>query len=170
MTSREADPTSVLLFFFLPLSSSSPLCIHPIYSLKLLVNELLVRERKNWFIRDRCVLTHPHTLEWGYCSVPINLFPSHLSRSLSPSLSRPHVPSAWLSPWPSSASLCIFFRCFKVNICPSLVPAVDHSRVKLGLKTTNQDTDYVNANFIKVKVTKKSFVVQVCGNMSCEES
>lgn len=28
---------------------------------------------------------------------------------------------------------------------------VDHTRVKLALKTTNQDTDYVNANFVKVK-------------------
>lgn len=30
-------------------------------------------------------------------------------------------------------------------------PVVDHSRVKVALKTSNQDTDYINANFIKVK-------------------
>lgn len=36
--------------------------------------------------------------------------------------------------------------------------AVDHSRVKLGLKTTNQDTDYVNANFIKVKAQVEWFL------------
>lgn len=28
--------------------------------------------------------------------------------------------------------------------------SVDHSRVKVTLKTSNQDTDYINANFIKV--------------------
>lgn len=39
-----------------------------------------------------------------------------------------------------------------ISICLSSFSSfpVDHSRVKLGLKTTNQDTDYVNANFIKV--------------------
>lgn len=36
--------------------------------------------------------------------------------------------------------MCLFF----------LTSPVDHTRVKLTLKTTNQDTDYVNANFIKV--------------------
>lgn len=36
---------------------------------------------------------------------------------------------------------------------------VDHSRVKLALKTTNQDTDYVNANFIKVKTQVKWFLL-----------
>lgn len=34
----------------------------------------------------------------------------------------------------------------------SISSPVDHSRVKLKLKTTNQDTDYINANFIKVNV------------------
>lgn len=34
---------------------------------------------------------------------------------------------------------------------PPLLHSVDHSRVKLGLKTSNQDADYINANFIKVK-------------------
>lgn len=32
-----------------------------------------------------------------------------------------------------------------------ILHSVDHSRVKLGLKTSNQDADYINANFIKVK-------------------
>lgn len=36
----------------------------------------------------------------------------------------------------------------KKNRYKDILP-FDHSRVKLGLKTTNQDTDYVNANFIK---------------------
>lgn len=162
MTSREADPTSVLLFFFLPLSSFSPLCIHPIYSLRLLVNELLVRRRKNWFIRDRCVLTHKHTYEWGYCSVPINPFTSRFS------LVCPRVPSLCLSPCPNSTSLSFFlFLLFlqgenisnasKSIFLPLFFSTVDHSRVKLGLKTTNQDTDYVNANFIKVKVPEIPF-------------
>lgn len=31
--------------------------------------------------------------------------------------------------------------------------SVDHSRVKVTLKTSNQDTDYINANFIKVLKT-----------------
>lgn len=34
---------------------------------------------------------------------------------------------------------------------PPILYSVDHSRVKLGLKTSNQDADYINANFIKVK-------------------
>lgn len=29
---------------------------------------------------------------------------------------------------------------------------VDHSRVKLTLKTPSQDSDYINANFIKVRI------------------
>ncbi|XP_076578034.1 tyrosine-protein phosphatase non-receptor type 12 isoform X3 [Chaetodon auriga] len=36
----------------------------------------------------------------------------------------------------------------KKNRYKDILP-FDHSRVKLALKTTNQDTDYVNANFIK---------------------
>ncbi|XP_068611274.1 tyrosine-protein phosphatase non-receptor type 12-like [Brachionichthys hirsutus] len=36
----------------------------------------------------------------------------------------------------------------KKNRYKDILP-FDHTRVKLGLKTTNQDTDYVNANFIK---------------------
>uniref|UniRef100_A0A3B4TNB2 protein-tyrosine-phosphatase n=1 Tax=Seriola dumerili TaxID=41447 RepID=A0A3B4TNB2_SERDU len=36
----------------------------------------------------------------------------------------------------------------KKNRYKDILP-FDHSRVKLKLKTTNQDTDYINANFIK---------------------
>uniref|UniRef100_A0A3Q0SJ60 protein-tyrosine-phosphatase n=1 Tax=Amphilophus citrinellus TaxID=61819 RepID=A0A3Q0SJ60_AMPCI len=36
----------------------------------------------------------------------------------------------------------------KKNRYKDILP-FDHSRVKLTLKTTNQDTDYINANFIK---------------------
>lgn len=32
---------------------------------------------------------------------------------------------------------------------------VDHSRVKLTLKTPSQDSDYINANFIKVRINLK---------------
>jgi protein tyrosine phosphatase len=32
---------------------------------------------------------------------------------------------------------------------------VDHSRVKLTLKTPSQDSDYINANFIKVRMKMK---------------
>lgn len=34
--------------------------------------------------------------------------------------------------------------------------SVDHSRVKVTLKTSNQDTDYINANFIKVLKTSSA--------------
>uniref|UniRef100_A0A3B4A1E7 protein-tyrosine-phosphatase n=1 Tax=Periophthalmus magnuspinnatus TaxID=409849 RepID=A0A3B4A1E7_9GOBI len=36
----------------------------------------------------------------------------------------------------------------KKNRYKDILP-FDHTRVKLTLKTTNQDTDYINANFIK---------------------
>lgn len=39
---------------------------------------------------------------------------------------------------------------------------VDHSRVKVSFKTTNQDTDYINANFIKVKVKYPCLIIYQC--------
>lgn len=41
-----------------------------------------------------------------------------------------------------------------------ILHSVDHSRVKLGLKTSNQDADYVNANFIKVKTVIPLHIVK----------
>ena len=47
-------------------------------------------------------------------------------------------------------------ECIKACRISFLFPSpVDHTRVKLTFKTTNQDTDYINANFIKVKTKKK---------------
>lgn len=44
------------------------------HSIRLFVNELVIRERKDWFIPDRCVLSRSRIKEWGYCSASINLF------------------------------------------------------------------------------------------------
>lgn len=44
------------------------------HSIRLFVNELVIRERKAWFIPDRCVLSRRRIKEWGYCSASINLF------------------------------------------------------------------------------------------------
>lgn len=67
MTSRGADPASVLLFFYLyPLP---PLSIQPFIKA---VNELLMELKQNWIICDRCVLTHIHT-------EPFNIFTYNFS-------------------------------------------------------------------------------------------
>lgn len=45
---------------------------------------------------------------------------------------------------------------------PAFVPAVDHSRVELSLITSDADSHYINANFIKVLFPSLSFAVQWC--------
>lgn len=45
---------------------------------------------------------------------------------------------------------------------PAFVPAVDHSRVELSLITSDADSHYINANFIKVLLPSLPFAVQWC--------
>lgn len=47
--------------------------------------------------------------------------------------------------------------CQQNIICEIFFLVVDHSRVKLTLKTPSQDSDYINANFIKVYISFKSY-------------
>lgn len=44
----------------------------------------------------------------------------------------------------------------------AFVPAVDHSRVELSLITSDADSHYINANFIKVLCLSWCFAVQRC--------
>ena len=44
----------------------------------------------------------------------------------------------------------------------AFVPAVDHSRVELSLITSDEDSCYINANFIKVLLLSWCFTVQRC--------
>lgn len=93
MTSRGADPASVLLFFYLyPLP---PLSIQPFIKA---VNELLMELKQNWIICDRCVLTHIHT-------EPFNIFTYNFSL-VCPCVSSLCVLSL-LSHCPNSISLSI---------------------------------------------------------------
>ena len=93
MISRGAPMTQHLsYFFFIPLSSFSLPSTHAfIHSLRLLVNELLIRQRRDLFIRNRCALTHTCTTGGGYSCVSINLFTCHFP------VVCPHLPSHCLS-------------------------------------------------------------------------
>lgn len=44
----------------------------------------------------------------------------------------------------------------------AFVPTVDHSRVELSLITSDADSHYINANFIKVLLFSWCFAVQRC--------
>lgn len=67
----DADTPAGLFFSPPPPYLYPPLSQH---SIRLFVNELVIRERRDWFIPDRCVLSRRRIKKWGYCSASINLF------------------------------------------------------------------------------------------------
>lgn len=127
----------------------------------------MTSQRNIWFIRNRCVFKHAHSLYTGMgIMFPLNsTLRIFLVLVLVPIF--PFILSELVTVYKLFVCFCSclsFVSCFVLfcdqivwmkecikHICLLFLSPVDHTRVKLTLKTTNQDTDYINANFIKVK-------------------